>query len=117
MYLYPNYELEETNILKMNQTYLNILKKTYDPAVSPLFADEKDLIGLPKTYMVITEWDSLKDEGLLYAQRLKKAGVNVNLKFYENGFHGIISLIDHYVGYELARKMLDELIDYLKENI
>lgn len=118
IFLFPNYELDPSNPLNKDQSILaELLKKVSHPTVSPLFAEQKDLLKLPKAYIVVVEWDCLKDEGLLYAERLRKAGVDVELKFYENAFHGIASLIDHHVGYELARDMLDDLISYLKSNI
>lgn len=42
---------------------------------SPLFAES--LIGFPPAYVQIAEGDPLRDEGLLYAQRLEAEGVSV----------------------------------------
>lgn len=58
-----------------------------DPRFSPLMAD--DLSGIPKTHIVVQHFDVLRDDGLLYAKRLRDFGVETNV--YEGkGFH-----IDH----------------------
>ena len=38
-------------------------------------------------YFILVEFDELKDEGLLYAERLKEANVDCKIAFYENAFH------------------------------
>ena len=63
------------------------------------------------------EWDELKDEGLLYAERLKEANVDVTVAFYENAFHGMANQVGKQVGLQTAREIQNELIDYLKLNI
>lgn len=114
--LFPDYELDDDNILKKDE-YKKYFRMPYDPRASPLFADHQDLIGLPKSYFLIIEWDSLKDEGILYSERLRNAGVEVIVKFYENGFHGIVPLINGNIGYVLAKTMLNDLIQYLKNKL
>ena len=57
--MYPEH-LDRENILRQDKELASVLKKLYDPKVSPLFADSEKLVGLPKAYFVILEWDSLK---------------------------------------------------------
>lgn len=49
-----------------------------DPRVSPIFAP--DLAGLPTTIAVTCEHDPLRDQGELYAERLRAAGVPTTLR-------------------------------------
>nr|KAG5705915.1 hypothetical protein BaRGS_010805 [Batillaria attramentaria] len=44
-----------------------------DPYFAPLLAP--DVSKMPPTYLIVAENDPLRDDGLLYAERLKKAGV------------------------------------------
>jgi acetyl esterase/lipase len=96
----------------------SLAHKFYDPTVSPLFADHESLVGLPRALIVSVENDPIKDEGLLYAERLKKARVDVDVMFYDNGaYHGIVTQIEHKGGYQIARDMQDDLINYLSGNL
>jgi acetyl esterase/lipase len=52
---------------------------------------------LPKTYIAITEYDSLRDEGLIYAERLKRliGSGSVELKYWTGLEHGLYNFY-HY---------------------
>lgn len=45
-----------------------------DPTINPALADDNILVGLPKTAILVAGGDPLRDDGLLYATRLEKAG-------------------------------------------
>ena len=116
--VYPNSKLDRTNILVKDSNINRLVKKLFNRDVSPLLSETKYLIGLPKAYFIIFEWDDLKDEGLLYAERLKKeANVDVKIAFYEKAFHGIQGLVNKLMGYQIARNIRSDLIEYLKKNL
>ncbi|CAO5179472.1 Alpha/beta hydrolase [Frankia sp. AiPs1] len=50
-----------------------------------------DLAGLPAAYVTIAGLDPLRDEGILYAHRLMRAGVAVELHTYPDVSHGFRS--------------------------
>jgi acetyl esterase len=63
-----------------------------DPEVSPLRTS--DLVGLPPAIVVIDEYDPLRDEGLAYVDRLRQAGVNVTLHYYEDMLHAFFQFVN-----------------------
>ena len=84
-FYYENYqnishlnELNSEHIFKKDSKSVQIIKKIFDYEFSPALTDLKDS---PKTYIVILEWDSLKDENLIYAERLKSAGNYMFIKY------------------------------------
>jgi acetyl esterase/lipase len=56
-----------------------------DPRLSPLCA--ADLTGLPAAQIHTAEFDPLRDEGKAYADRLRRAGVNVRYACHEGMIH------------------------------
>ena len=60
------------------------------PLVSPVCAARDDLTGMPAALILPAEYDSLKEEGLKYAENLKKAGVPVYCKVIPDAHHGYI---------------------------
>ena len=57
------------------------------PGVSPLLA--RDLAGLPEALVVTAGFDPLRDEGRLYAERMRAAGVDVTYLCSEGSMHGL----------------------------
>jgi acetyl esterase len=65
--------------------------QTNDPAVSPILAE--DFKGLPPAVIVNAEFDPLRDDGILYAAKLRSAGVKVWEKCFAGQIHCLIGLM------------------------
>ena len=57
--------------------YLNDASEAARPHAAPLRSS--DLSGLPRALVITAEYDPLRDEGELYAEKLRAAGVPTNL--------------------------------------
>ncbi|MGV0806627.1 alpha/beta hydrolase [Mycolicibacterium setense] len=60
-----------------------------DPVISPLRADEEELVGLSDTYFIVGLRDPLMKQAERYQRKLKAAGVHTGLKAFDTG-HGYL---------------------------
>lgn len=107
----------EMNPLLNNPSVSELLKNIFSAEFSPGLADHENLKGLPDAYFIIAEIDPIKDDGLIYSERLRNAGVKVDVKYYENAYHGIIQMINKNSGFQVARDMVADLVDYIRTNV
>lgn len=59
---------------------------------SPLLAPEEWFAKVPNAWIGVAELDILRDEGLAYAEKLKKAGVHVEVRQYKRAPHPIMAM-------------------------
>ncbi|CCM02131.1 uncharacterized protein FIBRA_04208 [Fibroporia radiculosa] len=59
---------------------------------SPIFAPEETFKKAPKAWVFLGELDLLRDEGVAYAEKLKQAGVEVEVRIYKGAPHPIMSM-------------------------
>lgn len=69
-----------------NTCYLGDLSRQKEPLASPGY--EKDLRGLPPTFVIYAELDPMRDYSVDYYQRLKAAGNDCRLYCHEGKKHG-----------------------------
>lgn len=103
--------LDANNIFLKDKKLAEVALRFFDLDASPLLADDQDLASLPETYMTTLGWDYIRDEYLIFAERLKSVGVNLKLNYYDKAFHGIVMQVDNY---KIARQMQSDLIEFLK---
>lgn len=81
---------------------VNIKETEY---LSPL--QRKNLTGLPPAYIETAEFDCLRDEDLLYAERLKEAGVAVELNQTKGTVHAYEIAFDSSITKEGMRRRIE----------
>ena len=84
--------------------YLPDSGEANNPYAAPLQAT--DLTHLPATHIITAEYDPLRDEGEVYAARLKAAGVPLTSKRYNGMIHGFVRRTDLY---DVARQAILEM--------
>lgn len=82
------YGLETAGMAPFNQFYIDSGADVLDARVSPI--KRADLSGLPAALVLTGEYDPMRDEGELYAQRLADAGVKVEAERYTGAGHGFV---------------------------
>ncbi|WP_129842892.1 alpha/beta hydrolase [Streptomyces sp. RFCAC02] len=87
------YGLETAGLAPFNAFYLDSGADPADPLVSPV--KRADLAGLPPALVVTAEFDPLRDEGELYARRLREAGVPAVVRRVAGANHGFVQNFPH----------------------
>ncbi|XP_024263471.1 arylacetamide deacetylase [Oncorhynchus tshawytscha] len=88
-----------------------------DPRASPLLVPDAVLRSLPKAYVLTCEYDVLRDDGVMYAARLRRAGVEVTHEHYAGGFHGALMFTMWPTDFLIGRTMTENLIRWLQHNL
>ncbi len=74
-----------TNAISSWKHYIGNDPKTISPYASPLSA--QDFSHLPPAFILVCELDPLRDEGIMYAQKLMQAQVAVELQVIPGAIH------------------------------
>ena len=74
---------------------------------SPIEAES--LKGIPKTYIETAEFDALRDGAILYAEKLKAEGIEVELHNTKGTVHGYDMMLKSSIVKELVEKRIDFL--------
>jgi acetyl esterase len=112
---YPSRAAHDGKLINMGQfnqlmtLYLPDVDRTL-PYVSPVLT--KDLMGLPPSLVIACECDPLFDEGVLFGERLRQAGVRVEVLCLKGALHGVLSLMVHMP--ETTRTLFAALTSFLK---
>jgi len=85
-----NPALTAKQIAWLSELYVPDPEDRADPRVSPILAE--DLSGVPPTLVTVAGFDTLRDEAIAYAQRLKDFGVPTRLLREGGLVHGYISM-------------------------
>lgn len=88
-----------------------------DRRAAPLLAAEAQLRGLPPTYILTCEHDVLRDDGVMYATRLKAAGVPVTHEHAEDGFHGALIFVTSPADMAVGHRLLGRYLQWLEEHL
>lgn len=83
-----------------------------DPYVSPVYATQEDLEGLPPALFILAGRDSLHDEGVKYRDMLKAAGVVTECFDYPDAAHGFT-----YKPSDDTDDALEKMVAFLRKHL
>uniref|UniRef100_A0A0K0ECS5 Abhydrolase_3 domain-containing protein n=1 Tax=Strongyloides stercoralis TaxID=6248 RepID=A0A0K0ECS5_STRER len=86
-------------------------KAAFNPEFAPLFSSDEETIGMCDAMVVTCQYDVLRDEGILYAKKLKRLGVNTEWKNYNKAYHGIFTI----KGCELQEEIFNDVVNYVRK--
>ena len=101
------YSVTRPMMVWIRNNYLPNPEDWTNPLASPFLAS--DLTGLPPALIITAEYDPLRDEGEAYGERLKEAGVSVNVSRYEGMIHDFPDLFE-----EPGKQALAEIASALR---
>jgi acetyl esterase len=103
------YGLETAGLRPFNAFYVESGADPEDPRVSPI--KRQDLSHLPPALVVTAEHDPLRDEGELYAARLRESGVDATVSRYPGAGHGFVQ---HFSWVPDYHRVYEETAEFLR---
>ncbi|OWF35616.1 Neutral cholesterol ester hydrolase 1 [Mizuhopecten yessoensis] len=88
-----------------------------DPMMSPLLADDDMLEDLPMTYIVTSGFDIVRDDGIMFSERLKQVGQKVILKHYEEAFHTSLIFPHGPLKLEVGVRIVQDIVKVLRNTL
>ncbi len=111
LYHHPEY-VPNNNDYGEEKIWLEMKKILLNPYFSPLMAS--DLKQLPHAYVMTMGHDILRDEGILYARRLKDAGNKVSYVHHRYATHAIPTL---YIQIEDAKPIMKQMHSFITKEL
>lgn len=92
----------------------DIIDKMTNQFVSPLMASDTSLQGLPRAYVMVAGYDLIRDDGIMYAQRLQKAGVSTHFTNHRTSFHNALLFIEGPLELKTAKQTMNDIVNFLQ---
>ncbi|BFZ00326.1 hypothetical protein BsWGS_03365 [Bradybaena similaris] len=91
--------------------------KVIDPFVSPLLAE--DVSKLPPAYILVAEYDVLRDDGLFYASRLSEVNLSVRVEYISDQSQGFLAPLADvwFLKSGKSGEVWDKIYTYLKQTL
>ncbi|XP_077167925.1 arylacetamide deacetylase-like 4 [Paroedura picta] len=109
------YEPQDPALYKFKPQVYEQIKEVLDETFSPLLVEDAVIRKLPQTYILICEFDVVRDDGLLYKKRLEDNGVPVTLCHIKGGIHGVVSLFGYGIfSLPSAELIARDIMEFIK---
>lgn len=93
--------------------YSDLSKILLSSDVSPLLVSDEYLrVNTPaNTILLTTEIDILRDDGFIYAERLRRLNLNIHHTHHETLFHGIFGLLHGLIKFDVAHSLVKDVAE------
>lgn len=87
-----------------------------DSRFCPMLTD--DLSDVANAYIIVSHYDVLRDEGVMYAHRLLENKVKVKLKHYPGAFHGFFMFSGGgWIKFQESLSAMEDLVSFLNMHV
>ncbi|CAK8691558.1 unnamed protein product [Clavelina lepadiformis] len=83
---------EDEKAMLTDEVFSHFERHYLDVRVAPLMASDEILAKMPRTHILVCEYDTLRDDGVLLFERLKKLNKDVTFQHLPDTLHGSVSL-------------------------
>uniref|UniRef100_A0ACB8EEH0 Uncharacterized protein n=1 Tax=Sphaerodactylus townsendi TaxID=933632 RepID=A0ACB8EEH0_9SAUR len=110
-----SYKPQDPALYKFKPQVYEQMKEVLEETFSPMLVEDAVIRKLPQTYMLICEFDVVRDDGLLYKKRLEDNGVPVTLCHIKGGIHGVLSLFGYGIfSFPSAELIVRDVTKFIK---
>lgn len=85
-----------------------------DPLVSPLLADDELLENLPYTYVMVCGYDFVRDDGIMFYERLNQIEEEAHLAYYPEAFHNALFFPHGPLKLNVGVRIVNDIVKTLK---
>lgn len=108
-----NKNLSQRTDFGFKETPFCFEERMLDPYICPLMANKQMLTDLPRAYVMTAGYDIIRDDGIMYAERLKDAGVSIDLVNHKTSFHNALTFVEGPLALSVAKQTIHGIVNYL----
>ena len=97
-----------------NENLIKNFEYLISPLMSPLLVSDEQLKQLPTILLFTTEFDILRDEGYIFASRLKSLNKTFYHHHFNNAFHGAHVFLYGPLRFDIAHQMIEHTAQILR---
>ncbi|XP_056022041.1 neutral cholesterol ester hydrolase 1-like [Ostrea edulis] len=99
-----------------NKTLFNEIKdKLTNPNIFPLMASDEDLSHFPFTYVMAAGYDIIRDDAIMFAERLRHLKKKVQLSHFPDGFHNDLVMFSGPLQVDVGVRTVNDICRILKK--
>lgn len=110
---FKNKGLTQRTDFGIEETPPCFIDRMLNPYICPLMATRMMLEDLPRAYVMTAGYDLIRDDGIMYAERLKDAGISADLVNHKSSFHNALTFVEGPLALGVAKQTIQGIVNYL----